>query len=598
MPDWGPYEQPKAPEGAPNILFITWDDVGIAAMEPFGGKIKTPAMKRLAEMGLRYTQFHTTALCSPTRAALLTGRNHTTVGMSCIAEATTGFPGSNGHIPFETALISEVLVENGYNTYMVGKWHLCPEDETNMASTKRNWPTGRGFERYYGFLGGETNQWYPSLVEDQKFIDQPYSPEEGYHLSKDLAEQAIEMIGNAKQIAPNKPFFMYYAPGAGHAPHHIFRGWADKYKGVFDDGYEKYAEEVTERMKELGIIPKNTDLAPMNSMVDETSPDGIPWPEMDTIRPWDSLNKDEKRLFARMAEVYAGFVEYTDHQINRLLAYLDEIGELDNTIIVMISDNGASGEGGPNGSLNENLFFNGVADKMEDNLNMLDELGSPDTYNHYPNGWAQAFCAPYKMYKRYNWNGGVTDPMIVVWPKKIRDKGGLRDQYCHVTDIVPTIYEVIDIELPEEVNGYTQLPLEGTSFAYTLDDPNAETQKKIQYYTMLGSRAIYANGWKANTIHPTIAGWDHYTKDKWALYRVTEDRSEVHDLAEKYPDKLEELKSLWYHEAGKYYGMPLEDRTAIEVLTSPRPQMVPPRDRYAYYPNMMEIPEAVAPNIR
>jgi arylsulfatase len=319
VPDWEPYEQPKAPEGAPNVLFITWDDVGIAAMEPFGGKIKTPAMKRIADMGLRYSQFHTTALCSPTRAALLTGRNHTTVGMSCIAEATTGFPGSNGHIPFETALISEVLVENGYNTYMVGKWHLCPEDETNMASTKRNWPTGRGFERYYGFLGGETNQWYPSLVEDQKFIDQPYSPEEGYHLSKDLAERAIEMIGNAKQIAPNKPFFMYYAPGAGHAPHHIFKEWADKYNGMFDEGYEKYAGEVTERMKELGIIPKNTDLAPMNSMIDETSPDGIPWPEVDTIRPWDSLNKDEKRLFARMAEVYAGFVEYTDHQINRLL---------------------------------------------------------------------------------------------------------------------------------------------------------------------------------------------------------------------------------------------------------------------------------------
>ena len=598
VPDWEPYEQPKAPEGAPNVLFITWDDVGIAAMEPFGGKIKTPAMKRIADMGLRYSQFHTTALCSPTRAALLTGRNHTTVGMSCIAEATTGFPGSNGHIPFETALISEVLVENGYNTYMVGKWHLCPEDETNMASTKRNWPTGRGFERYYGFLGGETNQWYPSLVEDQKFIDQPYSPEEGYHLSKDLAERAIEMIGNAKQIAPNKPFFMYYAPGAGHAPHHIFKEWADKYNGMFDEGYEKYAGEVTERMKELGIIPKNTDLAPMNSMIDETSPDGIPWPEVDTIRPWDSLNKDEKRLFARMAEVYAGFVEYTDHQINRLLDYLDDIGELDNTIIVMISDNGASGEGGPNGSLNENLFFNGVADKMEDNLKMLDELGSPDTYNHYPNGWAQAFCSPYKMYKRYNWNGGVTDPMIVVWPKKIRDKGGVRDQYCHVTDIVPTIYEMIGIELPDEVKGYKQLPLEGTSFTYTFDAPNAETQKKIQYYTMLGSRAIYTDGWKANTIHPTIAGWDNYTKDKWALYHVTEDRSEVHDLAEKYPDKLEELKSLWYHEAGKYSGMPIEDRTAIEVLTSPRPQMVPPRDRYAYYPNMMEIPEAVAPNVR
>ncbi|MGB7117784.1 MAG: arylsulfatase, partial [Anaerolineales bacterium] len=464
VPDWEPYVQPKAPDGASNVLFVVWDDVGFAAMEPFGGLVKTPTVQRIADMGLRYTQFHTTALCSPTRASMLTGRNHTTVGMACICEGTTGFPGSNGHIPFETATLAEVLSERGYNTYMTGKWHCCPADETNMGSSKRNWPTGRGFERFYGFLGGETNQWYPDLVQDQQFVDQPSSPEEGYHLSKDLADKAISMIADAKQVAPDKPFFMYYCPGAGHAPHHVSKEWADKYKGVFDAGYEKYAEEALARMKKMGIMPENTDLAPMNSMADEKSVDGTPWPELDIVRPWDSLSDDEKVLFIRMAEVWAGFVSYTDHQIGRVIDYLEQIGQLDNTLIVVISDNGASGEGGPNGSVNENKFFNNIPDDIKDNLAMLDELGGPNTYNHYPNGWAQAFCAPFKMYKRYNWNGGICDPMIVSWPKGIKDQGGIRDQYCHVSDIVPTVYEVLGIKQPEVVKGYTQWALEGTSF--------------------------------------------------------------------------------------------------------------------------------------
>ncbi len=594
VPDWEPYEQPKAQDGAPNIMFIVWDDVGFAAMEPFGGLIETPAMQRIADMGLRYTQFHTTALCSPTRASMLTGRNHTTVGMACIAECTTGFPGTNGHIPFETATIAEVLAERGYNTYMLGKWHCCPEDETNMASSKRNWPTGRGFERYYGFLGGETHQWYPDLVQDQQFADQPYGPEDGYHLSKDLADKAISMIADAKQVAPDKPFFMYYCPGACHAPHHSPKEWADKYKGVFDMGYEKYAEEALERMKKMGTMPENTDLAPINSMADEVSVEGVPWPEVDTVRPWDSLTGDEKQLFCRMAEVYAGFLSYTDHQIGRVFDYLEQIGQLDNTLIVVISDNGASGEGGPNGSVNENKFLNNIPDDIKENLAMLDELGGPNTYNHYPNGWAQAFCAPFKMYKRYTWNGGICDPMIVSWPKMIKDQGGIRDQYTHVSDIVPTIYECLDLEPPEEVKGYTQWALEGRSFKYSFDDAEAETRKVTQYYTMLGSRGIYHEGWKANTIHPTIAGWAHYSEDKWGLYHVDEDRSEVHDLADQHPVKLAELQNLWYSEAGKYFGLPLDDRTAAEIMTTPRPQMVKPTDRYIYYPHTLEVPEAVA----
>lgn len=598
VPDWGPFEQPKVPEGAPNVLYIVWDDVGFSAFEPFGGPIETPAMQRIAEKGLRFTQFHTTALCSPTRAAMLTGRNHTTVGMACIGEATTGFPNSNGHIPFETATIAEVLVEQGYNTYMLGKWHLCPEDEMNLASTKRNWPVGRGFERYYGFLGGETSQWNPDLIYDNHPVEQPYSPEEGYHFSTDIADKAIGFIADAKQIAPNKPFFMYFCPGVAHAPHHVSKEWADKYKGKFDQGYEKLREETLARQKEMGIVPADTELSPMNPLADATSADGKPWAPLDVVRPWDSLDDDEQRLFIRMAEVYAGMVSHTDYEIGRILDYLEQTGQLDNTIIVAISDNGASGEGGPNGSVNENKFFNSIPDTMEENLKYLDVLGGPETYNHYCTGWAMAFNTPFKLWKRYAWNGGICDPLIIAWPRGIKAQGEIRDQYCHVTDVTPTIYDMLGIELPDEVKGYTQWSLEGTSLTYSFEQADAPAQKETQYYTMLGSRGIWHKGWKANTVHPTIANWGNFNQDKWALYNVAEDRSEVHDLSEQYPEKLEALKTLWYHEAGKYQGFPLEDRSPVEVLTTPRPQLSPPRDRYIYTPGTSEVPESAAVNVR
>ncbi|MEA2000695.1 MAG: arylsulfatase [Actinomycetota bacterium] len=598
VPDWAPYEQPKPPQGAPNVLYIVWDDVGFSAFEPFGGPIETPTMNRIAEKGLRYTQFHTTALCSPTRAAMLTGRNHTTVGMACIGEATTGFPNSNGHIPFETATLAEVLVEQGYNTYMLGKWHLCPEDEMNLASTKRNWPLGRGFERYYGFLGGETSQWHPDLVYDNHPVGQPYSPEEGYHFSTDIADKAIEFIADAKQIAPDKPFFMYFCPGVAHAPHHVAREWADRYKGRFDQGYEKVREETLARQKEMGIVPADTEMSPMNPMIDATSADGTPWAQLDVVRPWDSLDDDEKRLFARMGEVYAGMVSHTDYEIGRLIDSIEQIGELDNTIIVVISDNGASGEGGPNGSVNEAKFFNNIPDSMEENLKYLDVLGGPETYNHYSTGWAMAFNTPFKMWKRYAWNGGICDPLIVSWPKGIKAQGEVRDQYCHATDVTPTIYDMLGITLPDEVKGYTQLPLEGTSLAYSFEAAAAPSEKETQYYTMLGSRGIWHKGWKANTVHPTIANWGNFNEDQWVLYHVDEDRSEVHDLSAQHPEKLEQLKTLWYHEAGKYQAFPLEDRSAVEVLTTPRPQLSPPRDRYVYRPGTSEVPESAAVNVR
>ncbi len=599
VPDWEPYLQPVAPEGAPSVLYIVLDDVGFSAMEPWGGLIETPNINRLAENGLTYTNWHTTALCSPTRSSLLTGRNHTTNGMACIAEATTGFPNANGHIPFECATIAEVLGDQGWNTYMLGKWHLVAADEMNMASTKRNWPVGRGFERYYGFLGGETNQWYPDLIYDNHPVDQPSLPEDGYHLTVDLTDKAIEFIKDAKTIAPDKPFFMYFCPGATHAPHHAPKEWIEKYKGKFDMGYEAYREIVFENQKKMGIMPQDAVLSPLNPYAEETSVDDKPWPPLDVVRPWDSLSDDEKALFCRMAEVYAGFLSHADHEIGRLLDYLEDSGQLENTIVVLVSDNGASGEGGPNGSVNENKFFNGIPDTMEENLQYLDVLGSTATYNHYPVGWAWAFNTPFKMWKRYNFEGGVADAMVISWPKGIEAKGEVRSQFCHATDIVATMYDCLGVELPEEVKGFNQIPLEGVSIRPTFESADVPTPKETGFFSMLGSRAIWHKGWKAVSVHPTIAGWGHFDEDRWELYDTENDRTEMNDLAAENPAKVQEMINLWFHAAGLYNGLPLLDKTAVEVLADPtRPQVAPPRDKYIYYPGTAEVPETAAVNVR
>src|SRR6476659_840320 len=452
VPDWEPFEPPKAPDGAPSVVYIVLDDVGFSALNSYGGPIETPNIDRIANDGVRYTQWHTTALCSPTRSCLLTGRNHTRNSMACITEAAIGFPNASGTIPPENGMISEILGEQGWNTYMVGKWHLCPTVEMNVASTRRNWPSGRGFERWYGFLGAETNQWYPDLVYDNHPVDQPKSPEEGYHLTEDLTDKAIEFVRDAKAIAPEKPFFLYYAPGACHAPHHAPKEWIEKYQGRFDMGYEAMREQTLARQKKLGIVPENTEVPPINPIgttETRTGPDGKPFPPLDVTRPWDSLSDDEKKLFSRMAEVYAGFLAHADDQIGRLLGFLEEFGWLENTLVVLVSDNGASGEGGPNGSVNEMKFANGIPDTIEANLPMLDELGSPKTYNHYPNGWAMAFNTPFKMWKRYEFNGGTSDPCIISWPAGIKSKGEVRAQYHHAIDIVPTILDVLGVAAPE-----------------------------------------------------------------------------------------------------------------------------------------------------
>jgi len=601
QPDWTPFEPPRAPDRAPNVLYIVLDDVGFSAMSCYGGPIETPNIDRIAANGVRFTQWHTTALCSPTRSCLLNGRNHTRNSMACITEAAIGFPNASGTIPPENGMLSEILGELGWNTYMVGKWHLCPTDEMNLAATRRNWPSGRGFERWYGFLGAETNQWYPDLVYDNHPVEPPRTPEEGYHLTDDLTDKAIEFIKDAKAIAPEKPFFLYYAPGACHAPHHAPKEWIEKFTGRFDMGYEAMREQTLARQKELGLVPAEVELPPLNPIgtpETRTGPDNLPFPELDFTRPWDSLNDDERRLFSRMAEVYAGFLAHADHHVGRLLDFLEQNDQLENTLIVVVSDNGASGEGGPNGSVNEMKFANGVPDDLEENLAKLEELGGPTTYNHYPNGWAMAFNTPFKMWKRYEFNGGTADPCIISWPSGTKARGEIRDQYHHAIDIVPTILDVLGVEAPETIKGHTQTSFDGVSMGGSLDDASVSSTRRTQFYSMLGSRSIWHEGWKAVTTHPTIAGWGHYNDDEWELYHTDVDRAEVNNLAAEQPEKVRELVNIWFAEAGANGAFPLDDRSPVEILTTERPQLTAPRSRYVYFPDTAPVSEWQAVNTR
>jgi len=590
-PDWDAFLYQKAPKDAPNVLVILYDDTGCAAWSPYGGRISMPTMDRLAANGLTYTQWHTTAVCSPTRSTFLTGRNHHANGFGSISEMAVGFPGYCGHIPPENGSVAQVLRDAGWTTLWIGKNHNVPVDAFSIGATKKKWPLGLGYDRFYGFIGGETNQWYPTLIEDNHFIDQPYQPEDGYHLSKDLADKAITFIRDSKQSEPDKPWYMWYCPGANHAPHHAPQEYIDKYKGKFDDGYEAYREWVLARMIERGILPKDTELTPINPL-----PDGI-LPEADSVRPWDSLSDNEKKLFARMAEVYAGFSEYTDVQIGRVIDYLEESDQLNNTVIFYCADNGASGEGSPSGSVNENRFFNGYPDDIESNLAMIDKLGSPDTYNHYPTGWAVAFSTPYKMFKRYSsFAGGTCDPLVIHWPKGIKAKGEMRHQYHHCTDIMPTILECCGIEMPEVIDGIKQAPLAGVSMRYSFNDASAPTKKETQYYEMVGTRGIWHKGWKAATLHaPIPSDQGNFDKDVWQLFNVEEDRSEAHDLAAKHPEKVKELQALWMVEAKKNNVLPLID-ISVDLVHELEFHAAPPASgRYFFYPGTTEVPEATAP---
>ena len=592
-PDWAPYELTRAPKGAPNILVVLYDDTGLAAWSPYGGRINMPTLDRLADNGLAYTQWHTTALCSPTRSTFLTGRNHHVNRNAAITEGANGFPGASGRLPAECATIGQILQDNGFSTFWIGKNHNVPEEDISAGGSRSEWPLSKGFDRFYGFLGGETNNWYPDLVEDNRFIEPPYTPDEGYHLSKDLADQALRMLRDQHSATPSKPWYMWFCPGANHAPHHAPEEYIAKYKGMFDDGYEAYREWVLARMIERGVMPNGTELTPLNPMPEDMANDA------DYVRPWAELNDDERKLFARMAEVFAGFSEYTDVQVGRIIDYLEQTGQLENTLIFYCADNGASGEGTPNGSVNENKFFNGYPDSLEENLQYYDQLGGPETYNHYPTGWAAAFSTPFQMFKRYaQYSGGTCDPMVIHWPKGIKAKGEMRHQYHHSTDVVPTILEVVGLQMPEVYRGVDQYPVNGVSMRYSFDAAQAPTKKERQYYAMLGTRGIWEDGWKASAVHAPISGKGHFDEDRWELYHVDSDRAESRNLAEEHPEKLQELIKVWFAEADANFVLPLDDRTAVEQLGLDRPQAEPPRSRYIYYPDTAPVPEGAAVNVR
>jgi arylsulfatase A-like enzyme len=592
--DWVPYTPTRAPEGAPNILFILYDDTGLAAWSPFGGRINMPTMQKLADRGLVYSQWHTTALCSPSRSTILTGRNHHLNGMACITEGANGFPGAHCRLPEECATVAQILQDGGWSTFWLGKNHNVPETDASPGASRKQWPLNQGFDRFYGFIGGETNQWYPDLVEDNHFVEQPYGPEDGYHLSKDLADKALSMIRDQKASNPSKPWYMWFCPGANHAPHHAPQEYIDKYKGKFDDGYEAYREWVLPRMIAKGVLPAGTQLTPLNPL-----PEDVAAPA-DYVRPWASLTADEKKMFSRLAEVCAGFSEYTDAQVGRIIDYLEQTGQLDNTLVFYAADNGASGEGSPNGSVNENKFFNGYPDELSENMKLLNVLGGPDTYEHYPTGWAAAFSTPFQMFKRYSqFSGGTCDPLVISWPKGMKARGEVRNQYHHSTDIVPTILEACGLEMPRVYKGAEQHPLSGVSMRYSFDaKPDGPTQKKRQYYTMLGTRGIWENGWKAAAIHAPLTDRGHFDKDQWELYHVDVDRSESRDLAKEHPDKLEALIKAWFEEAEKNLVLPLDDRTAMQIFTIERPAEELPRERYIYFPGTGSVPESVAVNVR
>jgi arylsulfatase A-like enzyme len=537
--------------GAPNVLVILLDDLGFAQFGSYGSDISTPNIDRLAADGLRYNRFHVTAICSPTRAALLTGRNHHAVGMGFLADLPTTSPGYTASIPPSAATMPRLLRNAGWNTMAIGKWHLVPRGERSSAGPFDRWPLGLGFERYYGFLRGDSNHWAPELVRDNSYVEPPASPYEGYHLTEDLADEAIRMIVNQQTSANGKPFFLYFATGAMHAPHHVERSWADAYAGRFDSGWDRWREEVFARQLADGTVPPGTTLTPRPS-----------W-----VAAWDDLSSDEQRLYARMHEVYAGFLSHTDAQIGRVISALEQLEILDNTLIFVMSDNGASAEGGVAGTVNEHRFTANVPDDLTENLSKLDDWGGHRNYPHYAWGWAWAGNTPFRLWKRYTWLGGTRVPMIVHWPAGVSGSG-LRGQFSHAIDVLPTVLDACGVELPETVDGVQQKPLDGASLLQTFRDPNAPDPRSIQYFEMLGSRSIVADGWKATTDHVSLGVADEerlmegsrdFDTDRWSLFRLDEDFSEAHDIADRHPEVLRKLEARWWAEAGRNDVLPLAD---------------------------------------
>ena len=584
----------KTPENfgikdAPNILLILMDDVGFGQMGTFGGGIPTPALDRVAKEGIIFNNFHTTALCSPTRAALLTGRNHHSVGSGVIGEAGTGFPGYSGIIPASTATFAEVLREYGYMNAWFGKNHNVPDWETSLVGPFDRWSDALGFDYFYGFVGGDTDQFHPALVENKKRIESDETNEDGspYHLTTDLADKAIRLMRASKAVAPQRPFFVYFSTGATHAPHQVPPEWITKFEGQFDKGWDVYRQDTFERQKRMGIIPAQTQLT--------ARPDSLP--------AWDSLSANERKVYARMMEVFAAFTAHTDHEVGRLIDAVEEMGEMDNTFIVyMAGDNGASGEGGPNGLLNELAFFNGIEEPLEAKLAALGTLGSDKHFNHFPAAWAWAMDTPFQWTKQIASHfGGTRNGLAISWPKGIKARGELRDQFHHVIDIAPTILEIVGIQAPANFNGVAQKPIEGVSMAYTFGDADAEDRRTTQYFEMLGNQGIYHDGWMASAIRGVPWLSENKPADllnmPWELYHVEKDFSQANDLAKENPEKLDELVKLFFAEAARYQVLPLDDRKTARLNVENRPSLTEGRTKFVY-PNLLRLTEGAAPDLK
>lgn len=572
-------------EKQPNVLIFLLDDAGFAHIGAFGGLIDTPNIDRVAKMGLRYTNFHTTALCSPSRAALLTGRNHHSVGTGVISELQTNFPGYTSRIPKDKFPLVEALRQSAYATAAFGKWHNTPVDEITPKGPFDLWPMGLGFEKFYGFMAGDASQWEP-LVWNNTTPLTPHADREDYHFTADMTDQALAWLRESRMANPGKPFFMYYATGAVHAPHHAPASYIEKYKGRFDKGWDEVRAEILARQKLAGIVPPGTELAPRPN----------------EIKAWNQMSADERRLYAHMQEVFAAYLDHTDAQFGRVLAELEASGQLDNTIIIVTSDNGASGEGGLTGSFNEGLYFNALPEDWKESLARIDEIGSKKAYNHYPAGWALAGNTPLKYFKQTTNEGGVRDPFIIAWPARIKDQGAIRSQYAHVIDVLPTVLDAAQVPLLKEVNGVEQKPVEGTSFAKTLTDAEADIQRPAQYYEMLGNRAIWQDGWKAVAFHGRLP-WTvnfsdpNFADDPWNLYKIDEDPSETHDIAAKYPEKLAELRALFHQEALKYNVYPLDDSTTSRLFAT-YASFTAGKANFVYKRRETQIHEALSPPVK
>jgi arylsulfatase A-like enzyme len=607
QPWWPP--EPVPPAGAPNVILVVLDDVGYAQLGCYGSDIETPVIDSLASTGVRLTNFHTTSLCSPTRACLLTGRNHHRSGMGRVADLAIGYPGYWGKPPRENGYLSEILRAAGYATYAIGKWHLSPEDETNMAGSRATWPLARGFDRWYGFHGGETHQFVPALYHDNHSVRPPRSIEDGYHLTEDLADRAIEFLGDLRAVDAARPFFLYFATGACHSPHQPPRRWLDHYRGRFDIGWDAWREEIFARQLATGLLPASTALSPR--------PGWVP--------AWDSLGDQDRAVAARFMECFAGFLSHTDEQVGRVLDFVRERGELANTIVCVVSDNGASAEGGAEGSINDVRMLNIDPAQPAEMFARLSEIGGPLTHNNYPWGWTMAGNTPFRRWKREVHEGGVADPCIISWPARTVqaspvqpstveastveastvEPGAVRHHFAHAIDLLPTLAELAAVPLPAEIDGVAQAELDGVSLAYLLSAAGAAAAERheTQYFEMFGSRAIYHQGWKAVAFHPIGPLYDDqnpnapFEADVWELYHVAEDLSESRDLAHDQPELLAELVELWWAEARRNQVLPLDNRV-LWALVHPKPDHRQPRDEHEYFQDGAQVPESVAVNVR